>query len=814
MTYRPSKWQQEFHTCGVDFLLGAGSAGPGKTTALVMDPLQQIITEHQRCADKAHPYPVKWGQSRGWALHVRRELTQLEETIVNAQRLYQDIDPNVNWESKSNTLVFASGYRLQFGHCQNSDDHRKYLSRSFTHLALDEVSEFEKKQVDGLRSRVRSSDPVLRRMLKTRACTNPGVSPGQHPHWVREMFVDPHPSGRKILEKKLKRRDGTLDSYTYMYLPALLYDNPDAQFVADYELKLLDLPEHIRKAYLEGDWYHQAGAYFASDFDHRIHVVRPYPIPKDWPKFRSMDWGFKSPGCVTWWAMDDDGNMVCFEEFNFKEMVDVDVASRIKDIEKRLGMWDTKTNESRITGPADNQIWEDRGNSAERIIDVFMKAGVRWEQADKSPGSRRAHAERVLKRLKGHYGRTQLPGIMWFENCTKCITTIPQIPADPNNPDEPKKGGWDHAYDTCLLGSTLVDVPGGRVRLDSLKPGDEVTSTDGRAYPCGGWVNTRHGAPVFEVALDSGESLVATGDHRILCADGVWRRVDSLDATTYAFAPWTQSSFQRHARSSLESGTTAAGTTSDELRSASAEAACYTETCSPRTSERFRMATMSTTRATTPATTAPATCGLCSAMTTSAITVPDRGRESPSMARKRLAPGMQALMGSSGTERTRGSADSESSSLSSGRVHAAEAASWTEAPRGKPWLAPALASLRSEEHPGKTTSSEYALPAGQRSWPTGSRVSRPAHGSAVRVVGVRPAGTADVGCISVPGMGAFVASGIVVSNCAYACAYATRGAENVHMSGDASESDEWSRWANRGADTDPDSRWGLGFGYR
>jgi hypothetical protein len=447
-TYVPSPWQREFHACTVDFLLGAGSAGPGKTTSLIMDPLQQIIVEHQRCSDKHHPHHIAWGKSRGWALHVRRELTQLEETMINAQRMYQDIDPGMDWESKSNTIVFSSGFRLQFAHCQNSDDHRKYLSRSFTHLGIDEVSEFEKKQVDGLRSRVRSSDPVLRTMLKTRACTNPGVSPGAHPHWVREMFVDPFPAGRKILEKKLRRNDGSYATSTYMYLPARLYDNPDKQFVLDYEVRLLDLPEHIRKAYLDGDWYHMAGAYFASEWDYRIHVVRPYRVPREWPKFRSMDWGFKSPGCVTWWAMDDDGNLICIEEFNFKEMVDVDVALRIKDIERRLGLWNERTSESRIIGPADNQIWEDRGNSAERIIDVFAKAGIRWEQADKSPGSRQAHAERVLKRLKGHFGRTQLPGIMFFENCTKSISTMPQLSADPNKPDEPKKGGDDHAYDT------------------------------------------------------------------------------------------------------------------------------------------------------------------------------------------------------------------------------------------------------------------------------------------------------------------------------------------------------------------------------
>jgi hypothetical protein len=89
------------------------------------------------------------------------------------------------------------------------------------------------------------------------------------------------------------------------------------------------------------------------------------------------------------------------------------------------------------------------------------------------------------------------------------------------------------------------------------------------------------------------------------------------------------------------------------------------------------------------------------------------------------------------------------------------------------------ATLPFDAHPESTTSSVYALPAGKRSWQTGMAVPKPAHGSAVKIIAVHRGPRRAVGCISVPGMGAFLAAGVVVSNCAYGVAYASQGAKGI-----------------------------------
>src|SRR6185436_8884781 len=58
------------------------------------------------------------------------------------------------------------------------------------------------------------------------------------------------------------------------------------------------------RAWLEGDWSVIAGAFFP-EWDTHKHVVRPVTLPKEWTRFRSMDWGSAKPFSVGWWAISD-----------------------------------------------------------------------------------------------------------------------------------------------------------------------------------------------------------------------------------------------------------------------------------------------------------------------------------------------------------------------------------------------------------------------------------------------------------------------------------------------------------------------------
>lgn len=458
--YTPSAWGKVYHALPHHEALGAGSAGPGKTQVLIMDPVSQIVIEHNRCLEKKHPYPLKWGQSTGWALHLRRELPMLEQTLARAHRIFPNIDPDVKYNSQNHTFTFKSGYRLQYGHCRDPDSWQIYFSNEYTHIGFDELVQFEEEQYEQITGRLRSTDPVLSQMLKVRSMSNPFmrregnfVARIRDPNWVRKRFVDPAPEGKVTLRKKLIRGDGTEVWRTRIYLPATLYDNPDKDFVKQYEETLLDKPAHIRAAMLYGDWYVTAGSYYGESWNDQYHVCKPFNIPDSWPRFRTMDWGFKSPGVVLWWAMDEDENLFCEREVAFQGKDATTVARDIiKAYEQDRGLW--VGGKSAISGAADPQLWEERGERGKTKAQEMADVGVSWMRADRRGRTR--NAQRLLSRLADHKHGTQTAGVVFFQNCRMCRQTLPAIQADMHDPESPQDGGDDHWHDAVLYAMSFA----------------------------------------------------------------------------------------------------------------------------------------------------------------------------------------------------------------------------------------------------------------------------------------------------------------------------------------------------------------------
>lgn len=450
---------------GGTFLITKSFVPTHNSMVLLADPLEQVQIEHLRCQQDKVPdnfpgeikqlikqHPLKWGHSEGWILHLRRTMPRLEETINRAHRMFPQIDPDAQWSEKKSTWTFSSGIKYQFGHCKDRTDYNNYLGKQYSYLGWDELVEFNKEQYDFISSRLRTGDPVLRHLLKNRSMSNPRLSGNKgedisvdDPAWVKRYFVDPWPEGRKILRKRVKRRDGSVEDVTRLYLPATLYDNPDPEFVKQYELQLMSRPKHIRDCYLYGKWDTIIGSHFGEEWNPTIHTCKPFKIPQDWPVFRAMDWGFKTNGIVGWYAIDPEGTIYKFHEIVFKDKTaDIVAAKLIKPFEQANKLWSPEKG-SLIYGPADTQIWEERGEAAKTKYQFFVENGVDWCRADKK--SREDNAQTLSGLLTSHENFTKSPGIVFFETCKMTIQVIPAMETNPNNLEEPKKGGFDHPYD-------------------------------------------------------------------------------------------------------------------------------------------------------------------------------------------------------------------------------------------------------------------------------------------------------------------------------------------------------------------------------
>lgn len=465
-----------------------------------MDPLPQIAMEHARCSDPEHPYPLKWGDSRGWALHLRRTSPMLSETLKEALKIFPQIDPNVKPKTTSGGMEFrfASGYQIDFSHCKDPDDWLKYQSNSYTHIVFDELIQFTEEQYDQITARLRSPDPVLGGsrefglpgMLRIRSASNP-VMQSEHMEgvaahdrlWVRRRFIDPWPSGERTFFRMIEIM-GKMERWDWIYLPAKLTDNPDPNFIRSYMLNLKRMPKHIAGALLEGNWYLTARSYFGDVWSDRIHVCRPFRISGDWPVFRSMDWGFKKPGCVHWWALDRDSNLFCIREYTFQGKDAGKVAEEIIQIEKEMGFWDKKKRRSLLSGPADTQIWENRGDVAKTKAEEMAAKGVMWVAANKNGKDfDRAHnAQRVHKRL-ADYTPGETPGLVIFEDCKDLIRTIPSLQAQHDNPEAPADGGEDHWMDSCFYACAYASY--GRAMMGKRRKEDEYEDDDKRLERAG-----------------------------------------------------------------------------------------------------------------------------------------------------------------------------------------------------------------------------------------------------------------------------------------------------------------------------------------
>lgn len=62
-----------------------------------------------------------------------------------------------------------------------------------------------------------------------------------------------------------------------------------------------------------GKWVNAEGLVYPN-FSKAVHVIKPFPIPKNWKIYRGIDWGFTNPFVCLWFAEDGDGRLYVFDE--------------------------------------------------------------------------------------------------------------------------------------------------------------------------------------------------------------------------------------------------------------------------------------------------------------------------------------------------------------------------------------------------------------------------------------------------------------------------------------------------------------------
>jgi hypothetical protein len=187
-------------------------------------------------------------------------------------------------------------------------------------------------------------------------------------------------------------------------------------------------------------------------------------LPREWRVDRSYDHGQSKPFSVGWWA-ESNGEPFEYNGFLYgkirKDLYRVAewygcgnepndgihmASSRIaKGILEREHDWGV-VGRVRV-GPADSTIFDDYEPNIS-VAGEMEKVGVRWDPADKGPGSRKQGWQQIRERLlAARDPMREEPGLFVMERCRHFIRTVPVLPRDNDDLDDVDSKAEDHIGD-------------------------------------------------------------------------------------------------------------------------------------------------------------------------------------------------------------------------------------------------------------------------------------------------------------------------------------------------------------------------------
>ena len=423
--YVPLPRQVEFMEAPSKYVLFGGAAGGSKSHALRwLAYLSCLRTPGFR------------------ALILRRTFKDLERTHMREAALDCGLF-GASFVASSKLITFPNQSLLEFGHCEDRSAASNYLSAEYDLILFDELVTFERDMVLLIGSRARTHKAgVTPRVL---AGTNPG---GPQSAWVRQFYID------KTVDRAEFPHYRPED---YAYIPSKLEDNPYLN--EDYEQSLLSLPLELRKAYRDGDWDIFPGQFFP-EFRRGTHVSATHTeFPREWPRVRSVDWGYVKPGVCGWWVLTPEGEVYREDEYVFTRTTAAEVA---KEIDRR-----TKARRIRVKYTVgDTSMWTPDNQTGESVAETFARHGVPMIQADKDRINGWARMRHWFR--DSPLGR---PWAMSSPNCAYFNRTIPSLVSDETHPEDIDTDGEDHAADDARYFFMSRPMPGQARESAKTRPG-------------------------------------------------------------------------------------------------------------------------------------------------------------------------------------------------------------------------------------------------------------------------------------------------------------------------------------------------------
>ena len=445
----PNPRQREFFLSEARHTAYGGARGGGKSYAM---------------RRKLVMLAMRYGGLR--LLLLRRTLQELRENHLLP--LQSELLGYAEYKREEKTFVFPNGSRLSLGYCDSDSDVLQYQGAEYDVIGFEEATHFKEEWIVFISTALRTTKRDFRpRIYYT---YNPG---GVGHAYIKRLFID-----RRFREGE--------DPEDYLFIPARVYDNRVLMKAdPDYVKRLEALPEHKRRAHLNGDWNVYEGQVFeelrcdpAHFADRRFtHAIEPFVPPPGWEYYRSFDFGYAKPFSVGWWAKDGDGRLYRILELYGCASREANVGVRWTPEEifreiRRIESEHPFLCGRRVTGVADPAIWD--ASRGESIAETGERHGVYFERGD---NRRVAGWMQLHNRLA--FDENGVPMLYVFNTCREFLRTIPTLQYSRTYPEDVDSELEDHIADETRYLCMMVPMrtaPKGRAAVQMLDPLDRAVT--------------------------------------------------------------------------------------------------------------------------------------------------------------------------------------------------------------------------------------------------------------------------------------------------------------------------------------------------
>ena len=201
-------------------------------------------------------------------------------------------------------------------------------------------------------------------------------------------------------------------------------------YLTDEAIRIFEsgLSEDEKIAMIKGGWLQLTGRIWKC-FDPNVHIVKPFPIPPDWPVEFQIDFHLDIPHAISFAAVDKYNRYFVCDEI-WQNLTNEDIANEIIR-RKNKNVWNLRRGEIDALSKGDSSYVKNRYGMTEDSYTVIQKKLAKYGiMLGVGSKDEKSYIKAVEARLKGSNGP---PTLYFFEECKETIKQVQRWAYDDNH---------------------------------------------------------------------------------------------------------------------------------------------------------------------------------------------------------------------------------------------------------------------------------------------------------------------------------------------------------------------------------------------